>query len=80
MAYINTTGPTGPFDPVTVSELKAMAFNALSLEEKVLVRNRGRPTPDLTITEEGISKGKRYKRMFNRSIYDEADSHLFSDF
>ena len=63
-------GQTGPLD---VDQLLALRFNLLSVEDKVAVRERGRPTPDLNMYEEAQSNGKKYKRGFNRSFYDQFD-------
>ena len=57
-------------EPVTVTQLKSVVFSTLSLEEKISVKERGIPKPDLLITQEGNSNGKKYKRRFNRAAYD----------
>ena len=50
---------------VTVSELQQLKFSQLSLHEKVVVKKRGRLTPDILISQPGISKNKKYIRSFN---------------
>lgn len=54
---------------VTVEHLKKIAFSQLSLHEKMEIKNKGRPTPDIIITQEGISKNKKYIRSFNSEWY-----------
>ena len=55
--------------PVKVQEIKQMRFSSLSLEEKLEVKNRGRPTPEIKIECEAQANGKKYKRSFNCDIY-----------
>jgi hypothetical protein len=50
---------------VTVSELQQLKFSQLSLHEKVTVKKRGRSTPDIQISQPGISNNKKYIRRFN---------------
>ncbi len=38
-------------EPVTVTQLKSVVFSTLTLEEKVSVKKRGIPKPDLLITQ-----------------------------
>ena len=54
---------------VTVSELQQLKFSQLSLHEKVAVKKRGRLTPDILISQPGISKNKKYIRSFNSEWY-----------
>ena len=42
----------------------------LTFEQKVLVKQNGRPTPDLDITYLSSSKTRTYNRAFNKNIYD----------
>ncbi|KAL7634398.1 UNVERIFIED_CONTAM: hypothetical protein RMT77_014775 [Armadillidium vulgare] len=53
---------------VTVSELQQLKFLQLSYDEKVTVKKRGRSTPDIQISQPGISN-KKYIRSFNFEWY-----------
>lgn len=56
----------------TVSELKNIHFSALALEQKVEIKNIGRPTPSLQMTgQQGKSKGYNYTRKFDEKVYKE---------
>ena len=44
-------------DPVSVEEIKKINFSQLSLEEKVNIKNRGRSTPGVDITQKCKEKG-----------------------
>lgn len=44
-------------------------FFQYTYEEKIKLKQEGRPLPDLCIEKEGSSRGKSYKRVFNRAIY-----------
>ena len=54
---------------VAVSKLHKINFSQLSLGEKVAIKTRGRSTPDIHISQPGISKNKRYIRRFNSEWY-----------
>ncbi|XP_075232954.1 zinc finger MYM-type protein 1-like isoform X2 [Lycorma delicatula] len=56
---------------VTVRELQQLKFSQLSLHEKVIVKKRGRSTPDLLISQPGISNKKKYIRSFNSEWYQQ---------
>lgn len=45
---------------VTVSELQQLNFSQLSLHEKITFKKRGRPTPDIKISQPGTSNNKKY--------------------
>ena len=47
---------------------KARCFS-LSLQEKIEIKNRGRPTPVLAIEQHAILRGKSYIRKFSVDIY-----------
>lgn len=44
-------------------------FCKYSFEEKTCLKQKGRPLPQITIEKQGSSRGKSYKRQFNRDIY-----------
>lgn len=44
-------------------------FSNYSFEEKIKLKEEGRPLPDIFIEKHGSSRGKSYKRHFNRDIY-----------
>lgn len=54
----------------TVDELKNINFSTLKLEDKIAIKNAGRPTPVLIINKETKCKDKIIRRTFNRDIYD----------
>lgn len=54
----------------TVEYIKNITFSRLSLSEKVQLKNKGRPTPNILITQVGISKNKKYVRSFNTEWYE----------
>ncbi|XP_076763834.1 zinc finger MYM-type protein 1-like [Xylocopa sonorina] len=54
---------------VTVSELQQLKFTQLSLHEKLTLKRRGRSTPDMLISQTGISNNKKYIRSFNPEWY-----------
>lgn len=54
---------------VVYSLVHVKKFYKYSYEEKVELKSKGRPLPDITIETTGISRGKTYKRQFNKDIY-----------
>ena len=44
--------------------------NLLSFEEKLLIKKKGRPIPDLQITYSSTSKTRTYNRVFNKNMYE----------
>ena len=70
---------SGDSSPLSVTELQWLRFSRLSLREKVRIKERGRPTPDLQIVQEGHSHGKKFIISFNRSIYDDKNWLCGSD-
>ena len=44
-------------------------FFKYTYQEKIELKDEGRPLPDIYIEKEGSSRGKSYKRLFNREIY-----------
>lgn len=42
-------------------------------EEKIKLKQDGRPLPDISIEKEGSSRGKQYKRQFNCEVYARND-------
>lgn len=53
----------------TVSALKELNFSQLTLQEKVAIKQAGRPLPDIKIEQEGVSHSKKYIRSFNCDWY-----------
>ena len=66
-SYADVFGP----GPLTVTQIQSMNFNRLTLEEKIFVRNKGRSTPELALTQEARSKNKVYIRCFDVAKYKE---------
>ena len=52
-----------------VQYLKSVTFSQLTRDEKLSIKQMGRPMPDLVITKECKNKDKKFKRQFNRSVY-----------
>lgn len=42
----------------------------MPFDQKCLIKQKGRPTPDLYINYESTSKTRTYKRVFNRNTYE----------
>ena len=57
----------------TVTFLKSLTFSNLNYHEKVEIKSKGRPTPDLDLKETASSRGKIYVRKFNAEIYKKHD-------
>lgn len=53
----------------TVNELQQIEFSQLPLHDKVEIKKRGRSTPDIQISQPGISNNKVYIRSFNSDWY-----------
>lgn len=51
------------------SLLTVKKFVHYTYEEKLKLKEDGRPLPDIHIAKEGSSRGKQYKRQFNREVY-----------
>lgn len=45
----------------------------LQFEVKIQMKQKGRPTPDLSISFTSSSRNRSYSRQFNRNIYDKYD-------
>lgn len=58
-------------------EINAVQFllqnKSLSFEQKLLIKQKGRPTPDLQINFASTSKTRTYNRVFNKNIYGKYD-------
>ena len=52
-----------------VQYLKSVTFSQLTRDEKLSIKQMGRPMPNLVITKEYKSRGKIFKRQFNSSVY-----------
>lgn len=44
--------------------------SSLTFEDKILIKQNGRPMPTLEITQSSNCKTRVYKRLFNKSVYD----------
>ena len=51
------------------SDMPEMNLSELSLNEKVAIKVRRGPLPEIHIFQLGVSNGKRYKRSFNSEWY-----------
>lgn len=58
---------------VTVEHLLSINFPSLSLEERMEIKNEGRPMPNLNIVQVKITKSREFKRSFNKEIYSKHD-------
>ena len=58
---------------ISVSVLQNIVFSQLSLPEKVELKSRGRPVPDLNIVQASSSRSSAYTRKFNREIYTKCE-------
>ena len=56
-------------EPKTVSTLKELNFSQLTFQEKVAIKQAGRPLPEIKIVQEGVSHNKKYIRSFNCDWY-----------
>lgn len=54
---------------VTVEYLLNISFSTLSPVQKIEIKNEGRPTPNLNISQITKSKSREFKRNFNCDIY-----------
>jgi hypothetical protein len=54
---------------VTVEYLLNNSFSTLSPEKKFEIKNEGRPTPNLSISQITKSKSREFKPSFNCDIY-----------
>ena len=57
-----------------VQYLKNINFSQLTHAERIAIKKRGRPTPDLIIEQVSKSRKTTYTRNFNRSVYDNDDN------
>ncbi|XP_015921952.2 zinc finger MYM-type protein 1 [Parasteatoda tepidariorum] len=57
-------------DPVTISELKKVKFSMLTIDEKIAIKRRGRPTPDLELSEVGFYSTRTFKSTFHSGWYE----------
>ena len=63
-------------DPVSVEEIIKINFSQLSLEEKVKIKNRGRSTPGVDITQKCKEKGYLCLKTLYRFLFQ----HLHMQF
>lgn len=54
---------------VVFNLINVKKFFKYSYEEKIELKAKGRPLPDIIIEKAGVSRGKSYTRKFNRDIY-----------
>lgn len=54
----------------SVSNLKEVAFANLPIEVKVAIKESGRPTPRLNISQTSTSKSRTFKREFKEELYE----------
>ena len=55
----------------SVQYLQSVHFHQLTLQEKVEIKNKGRPVPLLSLQQEkSSSRGRSFTRKFNQSLYD----------
>lgn len=57
----------------SVHQLKQLIFSSLSLEEKIAIRDSGRPKPELNLVQTTKCKSRDFKRTFKSEIYDKND-------
>lgn len=57
----------------SISSLTKLNFSLLSLEQKIAIKNEGRPKPNLIIVKESKGKDRTFKRNFNIETYDKND-------
>ena len=57
----------------TVIFFKSLTFSSLNYREKVEIKSKGRPSPDLDLRENAYSRGKNNVRKFNPTIYHKYD-------
>lgn len=60
---------SNPEETLKVSEIKELNFPKLSLGEKVAIKSKGRPLPNIQIFQPGVSNKKQYVRSFNSEWY-----------
>lgn len=54
---------------VVFNLINVKRFFKYSYEEKIELKAKGRPLPDISIEKTGVSRGKSYTRKFSRDIY-----------
>lgn len=54
----------------TVSNLINKKFSCRTIEERLAIKELGRPQPDLDISQSTTSQKRVFKRVFNRNVYD----------
>lgn len=57
----------------SISSLIKLNFSLLSLEQKIAIKNEGRPKSNLIIVKESKGKDRTFKRNFNIETYDKND-------
>lgn len=55
---------------LTVSQLQSLTFSQLALNEKIKIKDAGRPVADIKIAQPAISNNKKYVRSFNPEWYN----------
>lgn len=54
---------------LTIKELQQIRFSSLTLEEKCDIKRKGRPIPEIHISQPAVSHNKKYLRSFNSDWY-----------
>lgn len=54
----------------TVQELKSTNFFRLTIEQKLNIKNYGRPLPLIKLVQNSKCRGKEVNRKFNSDVYD----------
>ena len=57
----------------SVKRLQDIKFSTQTLQEKLSIKQAGRPTPNLKITQTAKSRGKTYSRQINANIYQRCE-------
>ena len=55
-----------------MSVLKETVFSSISLEKKLEIKQRGRPTPKLNIVQVTKGKDRDFKREFKETLYEKS--------
>ena len=57
----------------SVEYLNSISFRQLSLQEKIVIKNKGRPLPQLSLQQLLLSsQNKTFVHKFNPNLYDKA--------
>ena len=56
--------------PLTVEEIKKLNWKCLSDKEKLEIKLRGRPTPEIILVQSCSAKGRKFCRKFNKKYFE----------